>query len=122
MSSIVEEPEAYFSKFVREADPLLRDLEREAELEHVPIVGPVVGELLYIITRAMGARAVMELGTATGYSAIILARACAVGAGSLTTLEHDPALAARARRNLQHAGLEQRVNVICGDALEQLPT
>ena len=121
MSDIVEEPEAYFSKLVREGDPLLRDLELEAEMEHIPIVGPVVGELLYVITRAMGARAVMELGTATGYSAIFLARACAMGAGSLTTLEHDPALAARARRNLERADLEQQVNVICGDALEQLP-
>ena len=121
MSKIVGEPESYFSKFVREGDPLLRDLELEAELEHIPIVGPVVGEFLYVITRAMGARAVMELGTATGYSAIFLARACAVSAGSLTTVEHDPALAARARRNLERADLEQQVNVICGDALEQLP-
>ena len=121
MSKIVEEPEAYFSQFVREDDPLLRDLELEAEREHIPIVGPVVGELLYVHTRAMGARAVLELGTATGYSAIFLARACGAGAGSLTTLEHDPALAARARRNLERADLEQQANVICGDAFEQLP-
>jgi caffeoyl-CoA O-methyltransferase len=121
VSKIVEKPEAYFSEFVRDDDPLLLDLEREAEAEHIPIVGPVVGELLYVITRAMGARAVLELGTATGYSAIFLARACAAGAGSLTTLEHDAALAARARRNLERAGLEGHTTVICGDALAQLP-
>jgi len=121
LSAIVEEPEAYFSRFVRDDDPLLRELELEAETERIPIVGPVVGELLYILARAMGARAVLELGTATGYSAIFLARACAPSAGSLTTLEHDPALAARARRNLERAGVEQQATVICGDALAQLP-
>ncbi len=120
MSRIVDEPEAYFGRFVRDDDPLLQELELEAAAEHIPIVGPVVGELLYVMTRAMGAGAVLELGTATGYSAIFLARACA-GGGSLTTLERDPVLAGRARRNLERAGLEQQARVICDDVLARLP-
>jgi predicted O-methyltransferase YrrM len=117
MSSIVKEPEAYFRQFVRRSDPLLQELESEAETEKVPIVGPVVGELLFVLARASGARSVLELGTATGYSAIFLARACALNEGTLTTLELDPALAARARKNLERAGFAPRATVICGDAL-----
>ena len=121
MTTIVDEPEAYFRRFVRQDDRLLQELEVEAEAEHIPIVGPVVGELLYVLSRAIGARSILELGTATGYSAIFLARACAGTAGLLTTLELDPAFAARARKNLERAGLENQANVICGDALAHLP-
>jgi predicted O-methyltransferase YrrM len=121
MSKIVDEPEAYFRRFVRTDDPLLQELELEADAEHIPIVGPVVGELLYVLSRAISARSILELGTATGYSAIFLARACAMNAGMLTTLELDPALAARARKNLERAGLKDQATVVCGDALAHLP-
>jgi len=121
MSRIVDEPEAYFSQFTRKDDPLLQELELEAETEHIPIVGPVVGELLFILSRTSGARSILELGTATGYSTIFLARACALNAGVLTTLEHEPAFAARARKNLERAGLASRTNVLCGDAFAELP-
>jgi len=121
MSRIVDEPEAYFSQFTRKDDPLLQELELEAETEHIPIVGPVVGELLFILSRTSGARSILEIGTATGYSAIFLARACALNAGVLTTLEHEPAFAARARKNLERAGLASRTNVLCGDAFAELP-
>lgn len=121
MSRIVDEPEGYFSQFTRKDDPLLQELELEAETEHIPIVGPVVGELLFILSRTSGARSILELGTATGYSAIFLARACALNAGLLTTLEHEPAFAARARKNLERAGLASRTNVLCGDVFAELP-
>ena len=67
MSRIVDEPEAYFSQFTRKDDPLLQELELEAETEHIPIVGPVVGELLFILSRTSGARSILEIGTATGF-------------------------------------------------------
>jgi predicted O-methyltransferase YrrM len=120
MSRIVDQPEQYFSQFVRRDDPLLRELEHEAQAEKIPIIGPVVGELLFILSVAMRAQAILELGTATGYSAIFLARACAVSAGRLTTLEIDPSLAARARKNLERAGLTPHATVICGEALPRL--
>jgi predicted O-methyltransferase YrrM len=117
MSRIVDQPEQYFSQFIRGDDPLLRELEREAHSEKIPIIGPVVGELLFILSVAMRAQAILELGTAAGYSAIYLARACAVNAGRLTTLEIDPGLAARARKNLERAGLTPHATVICREAL-----
>jgi len=121
MSKIVNDPEAYFGQFAAKGDPLLQELETEAEAEHIPIVGPVLGELLFVLSRAIDAGAILELGTATGYSAIFLARACAVNGGMVTTLERDPALAARARQNLERAGLAKQANVICGDVFAHLP-
>lgn len=120
MPPIVDQPETYFKQFIRQDDPLLRELEAEAQAEKIPIVGPVVGELLFVLARALGAQSILELGAATGYSAIFLARACALNAGRLTTLEFDPNLADRARQNLQRAGLASCATVVCADALAQL--
>jgi len=118
MSRIVDQPETYFSRFVRIGDPLLQELEAEAQAEGIPVVGPLVGELLFILARALRARSVLELGAATGYSAIYLARACALNSGRLTTVEIDPKRAARARKNLERAGLAPNATVVCNAADE----
>lgn len=120
MSRIVDQPERYFSRLARRDDPLLRELEQEAHAEKIPIVGPVVGELLFVISVAMRAQTILELGTATGYSAVYLARACAANSGLLTTFEIDSGLAARARKNLERAGLAAHAAVICGEALPRM--
>lgn len=117
MSSIVQDPENYFRELIPERSSLLRDLEAEADREGIPIVGPVVGELLYILARAVKARRILELGTATGYSAIHLAKACRETDGKVVTLEANPDMAARARENIQKAGLDAVADVRVGDAL-----
>jgi caffeoyl-CoA O-methyltransferase len=121
MSKIVDQPESYFDRLRKTDDPLLLELEAEAATESVPIVGPVVGQMLFILARAINARSVLELGTATGYSAIFLGRACAATGGRLTTMEIDPAMAGRARRNLDRSGAGDCVEVVCGDVLGRLP-
>ena len=76
MSDIVDNPEEYFGRLVPRRDQLLIDLEAEANREEIPIIGPVVGQLLSVMACATGAKRILELGTATGYSAIFLARGC----------------------------------------------
>ncbi len=120
MSKIVDQPEHYFRQLVPKRDELLVELEAEAEREIIPISGPVVGELLYILACAVKARRILELGTATGYSAIYLARACEMFNGCVVTLENDDAMAARAQQNLQKAGLAHLVEIRVNDALESL--
>lgn len=120
MSVMMDSPEDYFSQFVSERDPLLVSLEEEAEKEHIPIVGPVVGEWLYLLARMTRARRILELGTATGYSAVYLGTACREQGGRVLTLEMDPDMARRARKNLEQAGLQDTVEVIEGDALAEL--
>ena len=89
MGKMTEDLETYFSGFIPRRDRLLLDLEREAESEGIPIVGPVVGTLLGLLCRVTGARRILELGTAAGYSAIFLARGAETAGGSEVTLEVD---------------------------------
>lgn len=120
MSEMIAQPEAYFRGMLPARSTLLKTMEEEARREDIPIVGPVVGELLYVLARAAGARRILELGTATGYSAIFLAEACAATGGQLTTMELNAALARRATANLASAGLAQQVQVKCVNALEEI--
>ena len=112
--------EQYFANRVPERDELLLELEREARDEDIPIVGPVVGNLLQILALTVGARNILELGTATGYSGLFLARACAELGGGLVTLESNPEMAERARVNFRRAGVDSRVRVVEGEALQSL--
>ena len=121
MSEIVSSPEEYFGRFIPDRDSLLIELEEEAHREEIPIVGPVVGELLFILVRATRARRILELGTATGYSSIYLANACKPFDGHLLTLENNRLMASRARSNFKKAGLAERVEVRICDALVELP-
>ena len=121
MSEMIAEPEAYFRGLIPTRSTLLKTMEEEARREDIPIIGPVVGEMLYVLARATGAGRILELGTATGYSAIFLAEACAATGGRLTTMELDEAMARRATTNLVNAGLAQWADVTCANALEELP-
>lgn len=112
----MDNPEAYFKKLVYPRGTLLLQLEEEALREGIPIIGPVVGELLSILAMATGAKHILELGTAIGYSALYLAQGCA-GGGKVITLESDPHMAERARNNILAAGAEKTVEVILMDAL-----
>jgi predicted O-methyltransferase YrrM len=79
------------------------------------------GKLLFLLATAMRARRVLEIGTLAAYSTIQLARA--VGpAGHVITLEFEPKHAEVARQNLARAGVDDRVEVIVGAALDTLPT
>ena len=117
MCAMIPDLEAHFREFIPPRDELLRTLEEEAQRENIPIIGPVVGELLFILARAIQARQVLELGTATGYSAIYLARGTEPQQGRVVSLELDGNMAARARGNCAKAGVGERVEVREGEGL-----
>jgi predicted O-methyltransferase YrrM len=118
MSKMIPDPERYFRELISERDPVLEMLEKEARSENIPIVGPVIGALLFVAARFAGVRRVLEFGTATGYSAIWLARGCESDNTQVLSLEKSPTMADRARRNLDLAGVADKVEVRTGDALE----
>lgn len=121
MSPMIPDLENYFRGFIPRRDALLWALEEEAARESIPIVGPVVGEFLYLLARATAARNILELGTASGYSGIYLARALPP-AGKLISLEISEAMARRARANFLQAGVAQQVEVREGQALNLMAT
>jgi predicted O-methyltransferase YrrM len=96
-------------------------LEASAAAGLPPInVAPNQGMLLQILARAVGAQAILEIGTLGGYSTIWLARALPPD-GRLVSLEADPDHAEIARANIARAGLASIVEVRLGKALETLP-
>lgn len=117
---LIQHPETYFKAFVPSREPLLIELEEEARKEDIPIIGPVVGQFLFILLSAAKAKRILELGTATGYSAIWLARACEFTDGKIISIESNPSLASRAKSNIYKAGLSHRAEVRVGDALEEM--
>ena len=121
MSEIVNNPENYFRTLIPPRDALMMELEAQAEKENIPIIGPVVGELLYIIAAATKAKRILELGTATGYSAIYLARACEPVNGVVVSFENNGDMAARAQENFRKAGVADRIEIHEANALEMLP-
>jgi predicted O-methyltransferase YrrM len=83
-------------------------------------VSPSQGKLLHLLARMIGARRILEIGTLGGYSTIWLARALPP-AGRLITLEFSQKHADIARKNIEHAGLIDRVDIRVGRALDTLP-
>ncbi|WP_407179996.1 O-methyltransferase [Bradyrhizobium sp. STM 3562] len=84
-------------------------------------VSPTYGRFLYMIARASKATRIVEFGTSMGISTIYLAAALRDnGGGHLIGSELEPAKVARARANLDAAGLADLVDIREGDALETL--
>ncbi|MFQ5694197.1 MAG: O-methyltransferase, partial [Nitrospinota bacterium] len=104
MAVEVEAIAGYLEALLPERDALLTRLEAEARTENIPIVGPRVGGVLQLLASVSGARRILELGTAVGYSAIWLSRGMEKG-GALISMEVRESMAERARRNVAEAGL-----------------
>ena len=112
----------YFGDLLVSADPALDEALAASAAAGLPAinVSPVQGKLLHLLARAIGARNVLEIGTLGGYSTIWLARALPDG-GRVISLEADPRHAEVARANIARAGLDDRVEVRLGMALDLLP-
>src|SRR5438874_13688354 len=97
-------------------------MEEYADSHAVPIIGPLVGRLLYNLAKTSQSRKVLELGTAIGYSGIWLARAVAPLKGNVTTIDMDPERVKIAKKNISEAGLERVVKVTERNVLKVIPT
>jgi caffeoyl-CoA O-methyltransferase len=110
----------YLARHSRQDEVLERVARETAELPNAVMqTTPDEAALLTMLARLVGASRALELGTFTGYGAISIARGLADG-GRLTCLELDEEYAAVARRNLEDAGLLDRVELVVGPAIESL--
>lgn len=120
MGGITDEAvENYLYSMTPQRDEVLRAMEEQASKRHIPIVGPLVGRLFYMLAKLSGARTVFEMGSAIGYSTIWWARALGDG-GRVIYTDGDRKNADEARRYFQRAGVAARVEIKVGDALELL--
>jgi len=74
------------------------------------------GRMLRLLTEAVGARNVVEIGTSTGYSGLWFSLALLSTGGKLTTFEVDPGRAAMARQHFKKAGVLSLITIVEGDA------
>lgn len=103
-------------------DDALLSVERETEaLGDIAIMqmAPEQGALFTVLVAAMGARLAVEVGTFTGYGAICIARGLGPG-GQLVCCELDPERAAMASEALRRAGVDDRIDMRVGPALDTL--
>ena len=115
---VTDEVEQYMLSLLPKRDKVLARMEDEARRENIPIVDTHEGALLSLLVRIAGAKRLLELGTATGYSGIWLLRG--TDGGILTTFEVDGKRAARARENFAEAGFAKQALVLEQDAVRGL--
>jgi predicted O-methyltransferase YrrM len=79
------------------------------------------GRFLRLVVASTGAKRVLEIGAASGYSAIWMGLGLRDTGGRLVTIEYDPTRAKEAADNVRRAGLQDVVQVIAGDAFTEIP-
>ncbi len=79
------------------------------------------GRFLRLMIASSGAKRALEIGGASGYSAIWMGQAMRATGGTLVTIEYDPVRAKELAENIKRAGLADVVQVVAGDAFQQIP-
>ncbi|HEY3994393.1 MAG TPA: O-methyltransferase [Mycobacterium sp.] len=115
--------DAFLDSTVVGDDPALTAALQASDAAGLPsiAVSAQQGKFLSLLTAAVQARRVLEIGTLGGFSTIWLARGAGAD-GRVVTLEYEPRHAEVARANVERAGLGDRVEVLVGAALDTLPT
>ena len=79
------------------------------------------GRFLRLMVASSGAKRALEIGGASGYSAIWIGLGLRETGGKLVTIEYDPVRAKELAENIRRAGLSDIVQVVAGDAFQQIP-
>ena len=79
------------------------------------------GRFMRLMIATSGAKRALEIGGASGYSAIWIGMGLRATGGRLVTIEYDPVRAKELAENVKRAGLTDIVQVVSGDAFEQIP-
>lgn len=103
---------------------ILRELEQSAKMEHLPSIGPIKGKIISEIIQKYKPTTILEIGTLHGYSAILMTDLLLdyYHDAKLITIEIEKNLADIARKNIGKAGLAHKIEVVCGNALDVIPT
>lgn len=79
------------------------------------------GRFLRVLIAARGAKSILEIGAASGYSGIWLGLGARESGGRVVAIEYDPQRAREAAANIRLAGLTDVVQVVHGDAFKEIP-
>ncbi|MDZ4844862.1 MAG: O-methyltransferase [Chitinophagales bacterium] len=124
MNFVSEEINAYCEAFSKPQAEVLRELERETHLKMLypqMLSGHLQGKFLGMISAMLKPKAILEIGTFTGYSAICLASGLSDD-GVMHTIEAEEELENTILRYFKKAGLEKKITLHIGKAAEVIPT
>ncbi len=111
---------SFINSFSAGYDDTLTRIRLEAEEEGVPIIRREAADFMKLLMLMNKPRSILEIGTATAYSAIFMAKHTP-DSTSITTIENYPPRIDLARANISAAGLSDRITLIPGDANVILP-
>lgn len=116
---------------------VLQDIEKTAKKEFLPSIGPIKGKIMKDIIKEHKPEKALEIGTLHGYSAILITINILIQKAEkkkmnidfennssepiLITLEKDREMTQIARSNIENSGLSDKIHLINGDALKDIP-
>ena len=99
----------------------LEKIKQKALEEHIPIIMDDTLEVIEKELKGNPPKRILEIGTAVGYSAMCFSEFLAEG-GKIDTIERDDERIKQAKINIKNVGVEEKINIYEGDAVEILPT
>ena len=109
----------YILSLDKDSSPLVRTIEQEAIRDYVPIIRKESQSLLRVLLKIKKPGQVLEVGTAIGFSAILMGE-CLPENSHLTTIEKYEKRIPVAKENFKRAGMEDKITLLEGDAVEVL--
>ena len=124
MNTFQQQLHQYCESHSSPPDPILYELERETHLKTLApqmMCGALQGQLLYLLSKMIQAKSILEVGVFTGYASICMARGMAED-GKLHAIEVNKELEYLIRKYIKKANLESAIELHIGDAKEIIPT
>lgn len=115
--TIDERTITYINSLENGDSPVVRAVAKEARDSFVPIIRKETAAFLKTLVELKRPLRILEVGTAVGYSALLMAEHMPEG-GHITTIEKYEKRIPIARENFKRAGMENRITLIEGDASE----
>lgn len=112
---------SFINSFDREDSEICMTIEKEARSSYVPIIRKEMGALLKVFMAMQRPKSILEIGTAVGYSSILMGENTDADT-KITTIENYDKRIPIARENFVRAGMENKITLIEGDAGEVLKT
>ena len=111
----------FINSMETENSEILETIEREALAAKVPIIRKEMQSFLKTLLMILKPMRVLEVGTAVGFSAILMSELIPAD-GRITTIENYEKRIPLAKDNFRRAGKEEVITLLEGDALDILPT
>ena len=112
---------SYINSLEKENSPVLEEIEKEARKDGVPIIRKEMESFLRVMLSRKKPMRILELGTAVGYSAILMSEYIDEK-GQIITIENYDKRIPLAKENIKKAGRENVIKLLEGDAMEIMPT